>query len=343
MPPTRLPGHQQHQHHVVGHRPGQVGTDVAHWPLERKLVEAARRTTAKLPHEMQAQFAVLFEPASIAITGAVLVAWAGSHLVGAGEVVDVVMLLIGLGTIGWQAFQVGRDVYDFARIAAEARSTTDLDRAADHLATAVATVGVTVFVALVFKAGARVGGAARAAVAARSAFWGRTVEEWLLLLTKPKAPPLVRARLEVALRYFRESFGGRSWESILGYLKGIDFSKPVGVTTLRRGQMLAMYGDSNRPGLFLTKIGTGMDRLGINPKGRSFVRYEVVDDVEALESSAGSYADTWTDPGKVPMRTPSGSTLEANKKYQAGGGGTQYILDVRQLLQRGILREVPRP
>ncbi len=324
-------------------RPGLAGGDVARWPLERKLIEAARRTTAKLPREMRSQFAVLFEPESIAITGVVLVAWAGSHLVGAGEVVDVVLLLIALGTVGWQAFQVGRDVGAYLRIASGAMSEADLDRAADRLAAAVATVGVTVFVALVFKAGTRIGGAARAAVAARSAFWGRTIEECLILLGKPKAPPLVRERLEVALKYFRKSLSGRDWDTILGFLKGIDFSKPVRLTTLRRGEMLAKYGYPERPGSFLTKIGTGMDRLGINPKERSFFRYEVVEDVEVLESHVAPIADTWTDKGTVPVRGRDGAILKANKKYQAGGGGTQYIVDVGQLLKSGILREVPRP
>jgi len=324
-------------------RPGVGAGDVARWPLERKLIEAARRATPKLPWEMQEQFATLFAPESIAITGAVLVVWAGSHLVGAGEVVDVVLLLIGLGTVGWQAFQVGRDIGAYLRLASGARSEADLDLAADRLAVAVATIGATVFVALVFKAGSRIGGVARAAVEVRSAFWGRTVEEWLILLTKPKAPPLVRERLEVALTYFRKYFPGRPWDSVLGYLKGIDLSKPVQPTTLRRGEFLAMYGNPDRPGMFLTKIGTGMDRLGINPKDRVFVRYEVVQDVEALESHAASYADTWTDRGKIPMRTPSGAVLEADKKYQAGGGGTQYILDIKELLRLGVLREVRRP
>ena len=323
-------------------RPGLGGPDVAHWPLERKLIEAARRTTGKLPSEMRAQFAVLFAPESIAITGLVLAFWAGSHLVGVGEVIDIVLLLIALGTVGWQAFQVGRDIGAFLQIAASARSEADLDRAADRLASVVVTVGVTVFVALVFKAGNRLGGVARSAVA-RQALWGRSIEEWLILLGKPKAPPLVRERLKVAVSFFRDHFGDRSGASILGYLKGMDLSQPVRITVLKRGQNLAMYGDATRPGSFLTRIGTGMDRLAINPRDRSFVRYEVVEDVEALESFASPYADTWTDPGKVSIPTPSGKILQADKKYQAGGGGTQYILDVRQLLKAGVLREVPRP
>ena len=340
MASQKVPGHLSQQDRRVdvvdgtlgrgaAPRPGVLGGNVASWPLERKLIEAASRATEKLPREMQAQFAALFTPTSVAITGAVLVAWAGSHLVGVGEVVDLILLLITLGTVGWQAFQVGRDVGDFLRIAAGANTEDDLDRASVHLASAVATVGVTAFVAVIFKAGARLGGAARGAAAARMAYWGRSAEEWLVLLGKPKAPPLVLQRLETALGFLRERLPGRTAESIAGYLKGMDLSKPVRRVTLGRGQELVMYGDPARPGLFLTKPGTAMDRLGINPNGRQFLRFRLTKDVEALESRANPYPDTWTEPGK---------------KYQAGGGGTQYILpDVKALIGSGTMVPVTAP
>src|SRR5688500_1242678 len=68
--------------------PGGGGGGVAGWPADRKLLQAARRTTPLLPEHMRDQFAALFEPANIAITAGVLTAWLGSHYVGIGFVAD---------------------------------------------------------------------------------------------------------------------------------------------------------------------------------------------------------------------------------------------------------------
>ncbi|MBY0395732.1 MAG: hypothetical protein K2X91_04575, partial [Thermoleophilia bacterium] len=81
--------------------------EVARWPLERKLLVAAERAADYLPGEMREQFLLLFTPECLAITAGVMLVWAGSHYVGIGFVADVLMLLVALGTLGWQAIQVG--------------------------------------------------------------------------------------------------------------------------------------------------------------------------------------------------------------------------------------------
>src|SRR5204863_7932356 len=78
--------------------PRPVGTDgdgVAQWSMERKLLEAARRVTPKLPPKMRAQFASLFSGTNLAITGGVLTLWGASHLIGVGEVVDAGLVVVG--------------------------------------------------------------------------------------------------------------------------------------------------------------------------------------------------------------------------------------------------------
>src|SRR5688572_23154381 len=119
-----------------GTRPGVVGgaAGVADWPLERKLLAAARRATPLLPADMQAQFAQLFEPANLAITGGILVAWAGSHAFGVGEIVDVVLLILGALTLGAAAWECARDLKRFFELAAGATAPAELDAAAQHLA-----------------------------------------------------------------------------------------------------------------------------------------------------------------------------------------------------------------
>ncbi|MBI1833061.1 MAG: hypothetical protein HYR84_16600 [Planctomycetes bacterium] len=128
---------------------------VTTWDLKRKLLEAARRVTSKLPAEMRDQFASLFNAQNLAITGGVLAAWGASHLIGVGEVVDIILLVVGVVTIGLQAIQAARDIGKFLTIAAHAKSDHDLDIAANHLARAVVTIGVAAFIALIMKAGAK--------------------------------------------------------------------------------------------------------------------------------------------------------------------------------------------
>ena len=138
--------------------PGPVGAcsdQVACWDLQQKLLGAARRVAPRLPREMRGQFAALFSGPNLAITAGVLTAWGASHLVGVGEAVDVVLIVGGAITLGWQAFAAGKDIGQFAYIAANARTSADLDDAAGHLARAVVTLGVAAFIGLIMKFGAR--------------------------------------------------------------------------------------------------------------------------------------------------------------------------------------------
>jgi hypothetical protein len=134
---------------------GACSDQVACWDMQQKLLAAARRVTPLLPSEMRGQFAALFSGENLAITAGVLTAWGASHLVGVGEAADVVLVIGGVLTLGWQAFGVGKDIGSFAYVAANAQTYADLDRAARHLARAVVTLGVGTFLALIMKFGSR--------------------------------------------------------------------------------------------------------------------------------------------------------------------------------------------
>ena len=141
---------------------GSIGistSSVADWSLRTKLIESARRTIPKLPAESREQFAALFSPTNIAITGGVLTLWAASHLTGAGEVADIVLLVIGLVGVGTSIFGAARHIGSFLAQASNAESEADLNSAANHLAQAVVTIGVVAFIALIAKAGSRFKGA----------------------------------------------------------------------------------------------------------------------------------------------------------------------------------------
>lgn len=300
-------------------RPIGSGVDsVASWSVGDKLLAAARKTTAKLPAGMRDQFAQLFAPENLAITAGVLTAWGVSHLFGVGEIADGVLLIGGALVLGWQAFEAGQEIGRFLSIAANAQSDADLELAATHLANAIVILGVTVFVAIILKYGRRL--SRTAATAARDEYWGLSVREWLARIGKPKAPPLVERRLGQTLRFFRERFPGKNAQQIEGYVKAIDLSREVQLVTLEAGTKVIAYGDPSRLGMFYTKVGTGMQRLAIEPGSRQFMQFTLKNRLTVLESRAAGAADTWTTPGS---------------KSLVGGGGTQYIIpDAANNLQK---------
>ncbi|MEO6811366.1 MAG: hypothetical protein ABI353_19830 [Isosphaeraceae bacterium] len=343
-------------------RPFVVGrSGVGSWDRGRKLLEAARRATDKLPEEMREQFSALFSPENLAITAGVLTAWGASHLIGVGEIIDLILLAVGAVTIGWQIFQIAGEIKDYVSIAVNAETEDDLDRAAGHLATAVSTIGVTTFVALILHHGAKQAGRIVGPGAARSQFFGQSVEDWLIRLGRAKEPPLVQQRVSVALKFLSDRMPSKSPQGVEGALKGIDFSKDVLPKVLKPGDEIVTYArriDPKRPGQYAfgeyyTKPGTATDRLGINPGSgpdqRYFVRLRVKEPVPTLESRASEINDTWTVRGKRPILkgdgSPAllkdGSPALTDAKWQAGGGGVQYLIpDVQKLIQDGVIEVI---
>lgn len=77
--------------------------------------------------------------------------WAGSHLAGVGEIVDVLLLITGTFMIGWSMKDVAEDVYTFAMRTINGRTDADLDAAADAFSHAVVLAGITTIMALLLR------------------------------------------------------------------------------------------------------------------------------------------------------------------------------------------------
>jgi hypothetical protein len=118
---------------------------------DEKLAEAIRRSVPLLPAAVRDQVLGLLEPASIAIVTSTAMLWAGSHLVGVGEIVDVALLVVGLGLLGTAAFSGAKELGAFAVGVTQARTDTDLDQAAAHFAQAVSILGVSLVSALLLR------------------------------------------------------------------------------------------------------------------------------------------------------------------------------------------------
>jgi hypothetical protein len=108
-------------------RGGTARLQVASMPLEERLVEVLRRTRPRLPAQMRDEFAKILEPATLAITVAVLAVWAGSHAVGVGFAVDAVLVGVGLVLVGAAVFEAASLLKDFLKVVWSARTEADLD------------------------------------------------------------------------------------------------------------------------------------------------------------------------------------------------------------------------
>ena len=133
--------------------PGPVSTV----PLstQERIAEAMRRSLPLLPAEARHQVEALISPESLAIIAGTLLLWAGSHFFGVGEIVDIILLTVGFAVLGLSVFTGGQELYKFATTAVDARTDADLQRAAQHFATAVNILGISLISALLLRRSAR--------------------------------------------------------------------------------------------------------------------------------------------------------------------------------------------
>ncbi len=131
-----------------------MSTHIPSWPYEQRLGEAIRLALPKVAPEAANQLRALLTPEALAIVAAVLIAWIVSHAFGIGEIIDLILLVVGVFSVGWAIFSGIEHLYDFATIAYRATSPSDLERAGDHLAKAVGILGIQAVLAVLFR-GAR--------------------------------------------------------------------------------------------------------------------------------------------------------------------------------------------
>jgi hypothetical protein len=125
--------------------------NVASMSFEDRLGEVFRRTLPQLSPEARQQLAALIEPQSLAIIATVLVAWIAGHAFGVGEIVDVILGVVGVLSIGLAVFSGIDELWEFGRGTYSAGSDQDLDAAAGHLARAIAILGIQAVLAVLFK------------------------------------------------------------------------------------------------------------------------------------------------------------------------------------------------
>jgi hypothetical protein len=123
--------------------------------LQERLAATLRRTLPKVAPEARAQLEALIDPQSLAIMAAVLTAWVASHAFGIGEVIDIIIAVIGVVSIGWAVFAGIDHLYEFGKGVYLGRSDGDFEMAADHLAKAIGILGIQAVLAVLFRGAKR--------------------------------------------------------------------------------------------------------------------------------------------------------------------------------------------
>lgn len=116
-----------------------------------KIGEAMRRSLPLLPDTAKATVEQMLSPWSLAIIAATLVAWVASQFFGVGEIVDIILVVAGVFSLGFSVFDGARELYDFATTSVNAKSDHDLDVAGGHFARAVIILGISVVQAVLMK------------------------------------------------------------------------------------------------------------------------------------------------------------------------------------------------
>ena len=122
-----------------------------------KLEKAIRRSIPLLPPEAQQQVREMLSLSSLIIISGTLTVWAGSHLIGVGEIIDLILLLAGSAVLGASFGRGAIELQNFAITAIRAQNDSDIDRAAQHFAKAVNILGISIVSALLLRRSAKVG------------------------------------------------------------------------------------------------------------------------------------------------------------------------------------------
>lgn len=123
--------------------------------VQDRAAEAMRRSMPLLPADAAAVIQAMLTPESLAIIATTLVVWAGSHFFGIGEIVDVILLVVGVIALGASVFSGAQELYKFAELVVNPHQESDADAAAAHFARAVSLLGISAIQAILLRGAAR--------------------------------------------------------------------------------------------------------------------------------------------------------------------------------------------
>jgi len=99
---------------------------------------------------------------------------------------------------------------------------------------------------------------------------------------------VVSSRINLASDFYSEA--GFTTKKALEHMEGIDFSKAVKTTTLKKGTIIQQWVGENGVGSYFTPLENGANKnLGISYEGRTLKQFTLTEDVKVLKSTAADY------------------------------------------------------
>jgi hypothetical protein len=151
------------------------------------------------------------------------------------------------------------------------------------------------------------------------------VTKWIAEVGVTDAP-LPRRNLRTALAFFCQAMPALPASMAANFLRAMDLSRPVVERMLTPADRVVAFrvGNESPFKLFYTRAGASPHASGINPAGRSIVRFSVRTTARALESYTTGTLDVWTLPSEDQ---PLVFAPRANRSgVMVAGGGTQLII-----------------
>lgn len=151
--------------------------------------------------------------------------------------------------------------------------------------------------------------------------------KWFVQLNASDAPR-PRANLKTALKFFHTQMSSLSPSMALNFMLATDLSKSVKAINLTSSDKLIAFraGNESPFKLFYTRSGASTHTSGINPFGRTAIRFKVRTPCPALESYTTGAKDVWSlvaDYQKLTVAPRDGSY-----SVMAFGGGIQLIIPI---------------
>lgn len=151
------------------------------------------------------------------------------------------------------------------------------------------------------------------------------IDKWIAEVGVTDAP-VPRRNLRTALAFFSQAMPALGASMAVNFIRAMDLSRPVVDRVLTAADRVVAFrvGNESPFKLFYTRSGASPFASGINPNGRSIVRFAVRGTARALESYTSGTLDVWTVPADDQPLT---FAPRANRSgVMVGGGGTQLII-----------------
>jgi hypothetical protein len=152
-----------------------------------------------------------------------------------------------------------------------------------------------------------------------------SIGKWIAEIGVTDAP-VPRQNLRTALAFFSQAMPTLGTSMAANFLRAMDLSRPVFDRLLSPADRVVAFrvGNESPFKLFYTRAGASPFTSGINPAGRTMVRFAVRGTARALESYTSGTIDVWTFPAEDQPLT---FAARANRSgIMVAGGGTQLLI-----------------